>query len=147
MGRAYDILMVEDNPADVKLAREALKDAMLNVSMHSVPDGDKAMAFLRREGEYKNAPHPELILLDLNLPGKDGRQVLKEIKEDSRLKHMPVVVLTTSHAEEDICNAYKLQAGCYITKPVDFDEFTNVIRAIENFWFKVIKLPPRECGQ
>ncbi|MDA8155315.1 MAG: response regulator [Actinomycetota bacterium] len=147
MGRAYDILMVEDNPADVKLAREALRDAMLNVSMHAVPDGDKAMAFLRREGEYKNAPHPELILLDLNLPGKDGRQVLKEIKEDSRLKHMPVVVLTTSHAEEDICNAYKLQAGCYITKPVDFDEFTNVIRAIENFWFKVIKLPPRECGQ
>ncbi|MDA8173292.1 MAG: response regulator [Nitrospiraceae bacterium] len=147
MGRAYDILMIEDNPADVKLAREALKDAMLNVSMHSVPDGDKAMAFLRREGEYKDAPQPELILLDLNLPGKDGRQVLKEIKEDSRLKHMPVVVLTTSQAEEDICNAYKLQAGCYIAKPVDFDEFTNVIRAIENFWFNIIKLPPRECGQ
>ena len=145
MNRPIDILMIEDNPADVALAREALKDAESRVNMQAVEDGCEAMDFLRKKGKYKGSAYPDLILLDLNLPGKDGREVLKEIKADPRLKHTPVVVLTTSQAQEDVCKSYELQASCFITKPVDFDEFIKVIKSIESFWFTVARLPHENC--
>ncbi len=135
------ILLVEDNPGDVRLTMEALKDAEVPNKLSVVRDGVEAMEFLRRQGQYATAIRPDLILLDLNLPRKDGRQVLKEIKADDTLKRIPVVVLTTSRAEEDILKAYDLNANCYITKPVDLDQFTQVMQAIEVFWLTVVKLP------
>lgn len=136
-----EILLIEDNPGDVRLTMEALKDAQVANHLHVVRDGVEAMEFLHRNGQYAGAPRPDLILLDLNLPRKDGRQVLKEIKSDDTLRRIPVVVLTTSRAEEDILKAYDLSANCYITKPVDLDQFTQVMQAIEVFWFTVARLP------
>jgi chemotaxis family two-component system response regulator Rcp1 len=139
--KPIDILLVEDSPTDVLLAQEALDHAKVLNNLHVVQDGVEAMSFLRCEGKYSEAPRPDLILLDLNLPRKDGREVLQEIKGDDVLKRIPVVVLTTSKAEEDIFRAYGLHANCYVTKPVDFNQFTEVVRAIENFWFTVVSLP------
>lgn len=139
-----EILLVEDNPGDVRLTKEALKEGKVANQINVVMDGMEAMAFLRHEGKYKNAPIPDMILLDLNLPKKNGREVLAEIKMDSKLKHIPVVVLTTSQAEKDIIMTYNMHANCYITKPVDFDQFISVVKSIENFWFTVVKLPPKE---
>jgi chemotaxis family two-component system response regulator Rcp1 len=136
-----EILLVEDSPTDVLLAKEALEFSRIVNNLHTVPDGVEAMAFLRREGQYNEAPFPGLILLDLNLPKKDGREVLSEIKTDERLKRIPVVVLTTSRSEIDILKAYGLHANCYIVKPVDFEKFSEVVRSIENFWFAVVTLP------
>ena len=139
-----EILLVEDNPGDVRLTKEALKEGKVANKINVVMDGMEAMAFLHREGKYANAPKPDLILLDLNLPKKNGREVLSEIKMDSRLKCIPVVVLTSSQAEKDIVMTYNLHANCYITKPVDFGQFIDVVKSIENFWFNVVKLPPKE---
>lgn len=139
-----EILLVEDNPGDVRLTMEALKEGRFANIINVAVDGFDAMAFLRREGKYANAPKPDLILLDLNLPKKNGREVLAEIKNDSNLKRIPVVILTSSQAEIDIVTTYNLHANCYITKPVDFDQFISVVRSIEDFWFAVVKLPPRE---
>lgn len=139
-----DILMVEDNPADMRLTVEALREGKVHNRLHWVKDGMEALAFLRQEGEYSSAPRPELILLDLNLPKKSGREVLEEIKQDHRLKRIPVVILTTSAAEEDISRTYDLNANCYITKPVDFEKFVQVIRAIDQFWLGLVTLPSGE---
>ena len=136
-----EILLVEDNPGDVDLTKEALEGAKVCNRLHVADDGAKAIAFLRKEGEYAAAPRPDLILLDLNLPKKDGRQVLAEIKAVPELAQIPVVILTTSDAEEDILRAYQLHANCYITKPVDFAQFLKVIKTIEDFWLTVVKLP------
>jgi CheY-like chemotaxis protein len=141
-GKEIEILMVEDNPGDVRLAQEALKDAKVANRMYMVPDGVEAMAFLRRQGKYIDAVRPDLILLDLNLPKKDGREVLAEIKKDPSLRRIPVVILTVSKSEEDIIRTYDLHANCYITKPVDLDKFLEVVKAIEDFWLTVVKLPP-----
>lgn len=138
-----DILLVEDNPADVRLTLEALKESRLLTNLHVVGDGVAAMAFLRHEGEYKGAPRPDLILLDLNLPRKDGREVLADVKNDPDLKRIPVAVLTTSQAEEDVVRSYDLHANCYVTKPVDLDQFLHVVRTINEFWLTIVKLPPR----
>ena len=137
-----EILLVEDSPSDVLMTREALDYAKLRHHLHVVEDGVRALAFLRREGPYAQAPRPDLILLDLNLPRKDGREVLLELKADDQLRTIPVVVLTTSRAEEDVLRAYGLHANCYIAKPVDFMRFAEVVRAIEHFWFTVVTLPP-----
>jgi chemotaxis family two-component system response regulator Rcp1 len=137
-----EILLVEDNPGDVRLTREALKDGKIINKLHVAEDGVEALAFLRREGKYHNAVRPELILLDLNLPKKDGREVLAEIKADVALKRIPVVILTSSAAEQDIVKSYNLHANCYVTKPVDLDQFINVVKSIEHFWLSVVKLPP-----
>jgi len=139
--RSVEILLVEDNPGDVRLTQEALKDNKVHNHLHVVGDGVEALAFLRGEGRYAGSPRPDLILLDLNLPRKDGREVLAEIKADTELRRIPVVVLTTSKAEEDILRAYDLSANCYITKPVDFDQFIRVVRSIEDFWLAMVKLP------
>ena len=139
---AVEILLVEDSPGDVRLTQEALKDSKLYNNLNVVPDGVEAMLFLRRQGHYTNAPRPDLILLDLNLPRMDGRQVLQEIKNDENLKRIPVVVLTTSSNETDIFITYNLHANCYISKPVDFTQFINVVKSIESFWFSIVKLPP-----
>ena len=136
-----EILLVEDNPGDVELTREALHDGKIHMNLSVVSDGVEALAFLKREGAFAGAPRPDLILLDLNLPRKDGRAVLAEIKEDSSLRHIPVVVLTSSQAEQDIVRAYDLHANCYVTKPVDLDQFITIVRSIEQFWFTVVKLP------
>jgi CheY-like chemotaxis protein len=141
-GRPIEILLVEDNPGDVRLTQEALKDAKVLNKLRVVGDGVEALAFLRRQGKYAHAVRPGLILLDLNLPKMDGRKVLAEIKEDPDLKRIPVVVLTISKAEEDIIKTYELHANCYITKPVDLEQFMEVVKAIENFWLTVVKLPP-----
>ena len=143
MNRAkpVEILLVEDNPGDVRLIQEALKDAKVLNNVSVAKDGVEAMDFLHREGKYSGVPFPDLILLDLNLPKKDGREVLREIKTDDKLKHIPVVILTSSKAEEDIAKSYSLQANCYITKPVDLDEFTKVVKSIKEFWFSVVELP------
>ena len=138
-----EILLVEDNPGDVRLTKEALKDCKMRNTLYVVEDGEEALSFLYKEGKYTDAPHPDLILLDLNLPKKNGKEVLYEIKEDPRLKRIPVVILTTSKAEEDILKTYDLHANCYITKPVDFDQFISVVRKIEDFWFTIVKLPPK----
>jgi len=144
-GRAIEILMAEDSPTDVLLAREALRDAKVHNHLHVVEDGVELLAFLRREGpKYADAPRPDLILLDLNMPRKDGRETLTEIKGDRRFRRIPVVVLTTSQADEDVLHAYDLNANCYIAKPVDFLQFTEVVRSIEHFWFEVVTLPPTE---
>jgi len=139
--RSVEILLVEDNPGDVRLTQEALKDNKVHNHLHIVGDGVEALAFLRKEGQYAGSPRPDLILLDLNLPKKDGRQVLAEIKADTQLRRIPVVVLTTSKAEEDILRVYDLSANCYITKPVDFEQFIRVVRSIEDFWLAMVKLP------
>jgi chemotaxis family two-component system response regulator Rcp1 len=139
--RLLDILLVEDNPGDVRLTQEALKENKFRNSLHVAKDGVEAMAFLRREGRHAGAPRPDLILLDLNLPKKDGREVLSEIKSDADLKRIPVVILTTSQAEEDILKTYNLHANCYITKPVDLDRFIQVVRSIKEFWLAIVKLP------
>ncbi len=139
-----DILLVEDNPGDVRLTEEALKEGKVANKVSVVADGMEAMDFLHRAGKYTSAPIPDLILLDLNLPKKNGREVLAEIKMDPKLKHIPIVVLTTSQAEKDIILTYNLHSNCYITKPVDFDQFIEVVKSIENFWFTVVKLPPKE---
>ncbi len=137
-----EVLMAEDNPDDVFLTQEVLKDAKLHINLRVVEDGVAAMAFLRREGKYADVPRPDLILLDLNMPKKDGREVLAEIKADDDLKTIPVVILTTSQAEEDIFKAYANHANCYVTKPVDLDQFIRVVDAIEDFWLTIVKLPP-----
>jgi chemotaxis family two-component system response regulator Rcp1 len=141
--RSVEILLVEDNPGDVRLTLEALRDSKMSNNMNVVEDGVEAMAFLRQEGEYANAPRPDVILLDLNLPKKDGREVLAEVKADENLRRIPVVVLTTSQAEEDILRSYNLQANCYVTKPLDLDQFIKVVRSIEEFWLTIVKLPPK----
>ncbi len=141
IGEPVRILMVEDNPNDVELTIEALKDAKVRNTLSVAEDGMQALRILRREGEHAQTPRPDLILLDLNLPKKDGREVLAEIKADDSLKVIPTVILTTSEAEEDILRSYKLHANCYITKPVDFDQFIRVVRSIEDFWFTIVKLP------
>lgn len=146
-GRPVDILLVEDNPADARLTVEALKDAKIQNRMNIVEDGAEALAYLRREGKHSEALSPDLVLLDLNLPGKDGREVLAEIKADSKLRRIPVVVLTTSQAEEDIVRSYDLHANCYITKPVNLDQFVSVVKSVEDFWLTVVKLPPRDVAK
>ena len=138
--RPVEILLVEDNPGDVRLTREALKEAKVVNNLHVVEDGVIALDFLYRRASYTEAPRPDLILLDLNLPRKNGREVLAEIKSDEMLKAIPVVILTTSHAEEDILRAYNLHANCYVTKPVDFLQFATVIRSLEDFWLTVVTL-------
>ncbi len=140
-GRPIEILLAEDSAADVLLAQEALDGAKMRNNLHIVKDGVEAMAFLHREQEYSDVPRPDLILLDLNMPRKDGREVLAEIKADESLRMIPVVVLTTSDAQEDVHKSYGLHANCYIKKPVDFEQFANVVRAIDNFWFTVVTLP------
>jgi chemotaxis family two-component system response regulator Rcp1 len=139
--RPIEILLVEDNPGDVRLTLEAFKDAKVCNNLSVVQDGMEALAFLNREDEFAQAPRPDLILLDLNLPKKDGREVLLEIKADENLRRIPVVILTTSQAEEDIFRTYNLHANCYIAKPVDFDQFIKVIKSIEEFWLTIVKLP------
>lgn len=136
-----EILLVEDNPGDVRLTVEALKEGKVRNHMSVVTDGEKAMSFLRHQDGYADAPRPDLVLLDLNLPRKDGREVLAEIKGDPDLRRIPVVVLTTSKAEEDILRSYNLHANCYISKPVDLDQFISVVKSIEDFWFSVVRLP------
>jgi chemotaxis family two-component system response regulator Rcp1 len=137
-----EILLVEDNPGDVRLTREALNEAKMNNRLHVAGDGVQALRFLRREEEHAEAPRPDLILLDLNLPKKSGREVLEEVKADPDLRRIPVVVLTTSEAERDILRSYELHANAYVKKPVDFSSFIDVVRAIESFWFSVVLLPP-----
>lgn len=143
-GQPIEILLVEDSPTDRFLAEEALLQAKMTNRVSVVTDGEQAIQYLRRQEPFTNAIRPDLILLDLNLPKKDGRDVLKEIKEDPVLKVIPVVVLTTSRAEEDILKSYGLHANCYITKPVQFEEFKKIVMSIESFWFAVVKLPPRQ---
>jgi len=137
------VLLVEDNEDDVELTLEALKNSRLRMNVHVVPDGVEAMKFLRFQGEYEGEPRPDMVLLDLNLPKMDGREVLKEIREDDDLTDLPVVVLTTSQDEEDICKMYKMHANCFISKPVDFLQFTEIIKQIEGFWLQLVKLPRR----
>jgi len=141
--RAIEILLVEDNPGDVRLTLEAFKEGRVLNNFTVMNNGVEALAYLRRQGRYENAVPPDLILLDLNLPKKDGREVLAEIKADERLMKIPVVVLTTSAAEEDVARAYSAHANCYITKPVDLDQFLRVAHSIESFWLTLVKLPPR----
>jgi len=136
-----EVLLVEDSPGDVRLTREALKDAKVHLSLHVASDGIDAMAFLYRQGVHVNAPRPDLVLLDLNLPKKDGREVLKEIKENTALATIPVVILTTSAASVDVMNSYRLHANCYIIKPVSLDGFLKVVQSIDDFWLSVVKLP------
>ncbi len=140
-GKVAEILLVEDNPGDVRLTQEAFKEGKMINNLSVVGDGVKAMGFLRKEGKYANSPEPNLILLDLNMPRMDGREVLAEIKKDENLRHIPVIVLTTSEAEQDIFKSYDLHANCYITKPVDLDQFNNVVKSINDFWLGVVKLP------
>jgi chemotaxis family two-component system response regulator Rcp1 len=144
-GTPVEILLVEDNPGDVDLAQEILENSKIRNTLSVVGDGVEAIAFLRRTGKYTGATRPDLILLDLNLPRKDGREVLSEIKADDDLKRIPVVVMTTSQAEQDILESYNLHANCYITKPVDLHKFIRVVRAIEEFWLTIVKLPPGEA--
>lgn len=141
-GKPIEILLVEDSPGDARLVVEALKDGKVQNKLTIVEDGVEAMAFLRKEGRYKNASHPDLMLLDLNMPRKDGREVLAEVKSDENLKRIPVVVLTTSEAEADILKSYNLYANCYITKPVNLEQFIKAVKSIEGFWLTVVKLPP-----
>ena len=147
MGRPIEILLVEDSATDVMLAEEALADGKVRNHLSVVKDGVEAMAFLRKEGQYAASPRPDLMLLDLNMPRKDGREVLAEVKADANLKQIPVVVLTTSQAEPDVLKAYGLGANCYISKPVDFDQFAAVVHAIEQFWFTVVLLPTTDSTQ
>ena len=141
--RTVEILLVEDNPGDARLAIEALKDSEAPNNLHTVADGEEAMTFLHREGRYTDAPLPDIILLDLNMPKKDGREVLAEIKEDPDLRRIPVVIMTISNAEEDILSTYNLHGNSYITKPVDPENFMNMFKSIEDFWLRVVRLPSR----
>ena len=140
-GRPIEILLVEDNPGDVRLTVEGLKEGKVRNNLHVARDGVEAMAFLHREGEYRDAVRPDLILLDLNLPRKDGREVLQDLKQDPALRTIPVVVLTTSRSEQDVLRSYELQANCYITKPVDLEQFITVVKSIEDFWLTIVTLP------
>jgi CheY-like chemotaxis protein len=144
--KPVEIMLVEDNLADVRLTQEALKEEKLNNNLSVLNDGVEALAFLRHEGQYANAVRPDLILLDLNLPRKGGREVLEEIKNDPDLKAIPVVVLTVSDAEKDILESYNLHANCYITKPLDLNQFSRVVRSIQDFWLTIVKLPPQKGG-
>jgi two-component system, chemotaxis family, response regulator Rcp1 len=139
--RSIEILLVEDNPGDARLTKEAIREAQMRNNLSWVLDGVEALSFLRRQGNHKQAPRPDLILLDLNLPRKDGREVLAEIKNDEQLKRIPVIVLTTSEAEEDVSRAYRLKANCYIAKPPQLDQLVNIVKNIEEFWFRVARLP------
>jgi len=139
--KVIDILLVEDSEGDARLSMEAMRDSKIRNKMHHVVDGEEAMAFLRKEGKYSKAPRPDLILLDLNLPKKDGREVLAEIKNDDKLKRIPAVVLTISNAEEDILKSYNLHANCFITKPIDLGQFMKVVHSVEDFWLTIVKLP------
>ena len=141
-GKPIEILMVEDNLGDIRLAKEALAEAKVRNNMAVAEDGEEAMGILRREGKYAEAPRPDLILLDLNLPKKDGREVLSEIKDDPQLRRIPVVVLTTSQAEQDIVKSYDLHANAYVVKPVELNRFIDVVKAVDSFWFTVVVLPP-----
>lgn len=141
VGRPIEILLVEDNPGDVRLTIEGLKEGKVRNNLHVARDGVEALEFLRRQGPFANAVRPDLILLDLNLPRKDGREVLSDIKRDPALMTIPVVVLTTSRAEQDVLHSYQLQANCYITKPVDLEQFITVVRSIEDFWLTIVTLP------
>jgi CheY-like chemotaxis protein len=145
-GRPFEILLVEDNPGDVRLTEETLKESHLPHNMSVVRDGVEAVAFLRQEGNHIGAPRPDLVLLDLNLPKRDGREVLAEIKTDSQLKLIPVVVLTTSEAEQDVFGAYDLHANCYVTKPVDLDKFIDAVKSVVHFWLSTVKLPHTGSG-
>ena len=138
---AIQILLVEDSPGDVRLTQEVLRDARIANELHVVGDGEQAMAFLRREGELADRPRPDLVMLDLNLPRKDGREVLSEIRADPELERVPVIVLTTSEAEKDILRSYELAADAYITKPIDLSEFIAVVRSIETFWLSIVRVP------
>ncbi len=140
--KAVEILLIEDNPGDVRLTIEALKESKIMNNMHVADDGIEALSFLKKEGIYKDKPRPDLIILDLNLPKKDGREVLGEIKSDDSLKQIPIVILTTSEAEEDIIKSYELHANCYITKPVDMEQFIKVVKSVGDFWFSIVMLPP-----
>jgi chemotaxis family two-component system response regulator Rcp1 len=137
---AIEILLVEDKPGDVRLTQEALRDAKVRNNVHVAADGVEAMAFLRNEGRHARTPRPDVILLDLNLPRKSGREVLDEIKQDDRLKHIPVVILTTSQAEQDVLQSYRLRANAYVTKPLDLEQFLKVVKSIEQFWLEIVKL-------
>jgi two-component system, chemotaxis family, response regulator Rcp1 len=139
--RPVQILIVEDNPADARLVREVMRDSKVLNEIHWVPDGVEALAFLRGQGKYADAPRPNLIFLDLNMPRKDGREVLAEVKADERLKRIPIVVMTSSQAEEDVARAYDQHANCYVRKPIDFDQFHSVVKTLENFWFATVELP------
>ncbi len=140
-GSLVEILLVEDNPGDVRLTQEAMTDGKMRNNLSVTRDGVEAMAFLRQEGEFKDAPRPDVVLLDLNLPKKDGREVLAEIKADPDLRRIPVVVLTSSKADEDIINSYDSHANCYVTKPGDLEQFIDVVKSIEGFWVQIVKLP------
>ncbi len=142
--RPVEVLLVEDNPGDIRLTKEAMKEAKIINNLNVVEDGVEALDYLRKKGKFKGANRPDLILLDLNLPKKNGREVLAEIKQDINLKQIPVVILTVSKAEEDIIKTYELHANCFITKPVDMDQFIKVVKSIEDFWFSVVKLPPNK---
>jgi len=142
-GKAIDILLVEDNPGDVRLAQEALKESKVRNKLFVVEDGVEAMAFLHQQDKYTGVPRPDLILLDLNLPRKSGREVLAEIKNDEKLKQIPVVVLTVSRSEEDVTRCYNNYANCYITKPLDFNQFMKVTKSIDEFWLTIVNLPPK----
>lgn len=142
--RVVDILLIEDDAGDVELTREGLAAGKIFVNLHAVDDGIKALRFLRREEPYADAVRPDIILLDLNMPRMDGRETLKEIKADEHLRSIPVVVLTTSESDTDIIKSYDLGANCYISKPVGFDDFLKVIRSFEDFWFTIVKMPPKE---
>jgi CheY-like chemotaxis protein len=141
VGKSIDILLVEDNEGDARLAKEAMRDGKLRNTLHHVGDGEEAMEFLYQRGKHADAPRPDLVLLDLNLPRKDGRAVLEEVKTDENLKRIPVVILTTSSDEQDILRSYNLHANCYITKPIDLNQFLKVVRSIEDFWLTIVKLP------
>ena len=143
VAKSIEILLVEDSKGDVGLIEEVFEDAKIRNNLHVVEDGEEAILFLRGEGQFSGVPRPDIILLDLNLPKKDGREVLEEIKRDEDLKNIPVVVLTTSKAEEDILKSYNLHANAYVTKPVDFDQFLKVVKSIEDFWLEVVKLPSK----
>ena len=144
-GKPIEILLVEDNPADVRLTQEALREGKVANNLHVARDGVEALEFLRRQGKFAGSPRPDLVLLDLNLPRKDGREVLAQVKDDNELKTIPIVVLTTSSAEIDILRSYSLHANCYITKPVDLEQFVKVVKTIDDFWLTVVRLP-KETG-
>lgn len=146
MGRPVEFLLAEDNPGDVRLTKEALRESKISNNLNVVPDGVEAMAFLRREGKYADAPRPDIILLDLNLPKKDGREVLAEVKADPNLRLIPVVIITSSEAEQDVLKTYELYVNCYVTKPVDLEQFIKVIQSIETFWLTIVTLPSSVTG-
>ena len=143
IGRPIEVLLVEDDLGDVELTKEVMEDSKVKLNLNVVGDGEEAMKFLRKEGQYDMVIDPDLIILDLNMPKKDGREVLSDIKSDEKLRYIPVVILTTSEAEEDIIKTYSTGANCYVTKPIGLEQFSKVVKSIEDFWFTVVKLPPR----